>query len=81
MSRFFIRPFSLEAELGVERNPIKPESLKKELWAGLSDFMCKIEFGVLVQCLLITLQTERSLRAKDFVFLVPKSGPYPQKML
>lgn len=69
------------AELGVERNPIKPESSKEELWVGLSDFMCKIGFGVLVQCLLITLQSERSLRAKDFVFLVPKSGPDPQKML
>ena len=35
-------------ELGVERNLIKPDSLKEELWAGISDFMCKIEFGVLV---------------------------------
>ena len=32
----------------MERNLIKPESLKEELWAGISDFMCKIEFGVLV---------------------------------
>lgn len=65
LSRLFIRPFSLGDELGVERNLIKPESLTEELWAGISDFMCKIEFGVLVQCLLTTLHTERSLRANS----------------
>ena len=57
LSRLFMRPFMLGAELGVDRNPIKPESLKEEAWPGVSYYMCKTELGVFVQCLLITLQT------------------------
>lgn len=52
-----MRSFMLGAELGVDRNPIKPESLKEEAWPGVSDYRCKTELGVFVQRLLITPQT------------------------
>lgn len=79
MSRLFIRPLSLGAELGVERNPIKPESLKEELWAGLSDFMCKIGFGMLVQCLLIKSSDWKILEGKGFCLPGTKEWSWSSK--
>lgn len=40
-----------EMNLGWRGTSLSQKSLTEELWAGISDFMCKIEFGVLVQCL------------------------------
>ena len=46
----FKRPFRWVAELGVERNPRKPESvMKEEAWAGIGGFTRETDPGVLVQ--------------------------------
>lgn len=73
-----MRLLKLVAALRMERNPTKPVF---DARPGITTSCVKQNLECQYKYLLITLQTERSLKAKDILSLVPTNGPDAQNIL